>query len=729
MAQNTVVEYVLKVNAQGAQRALDKTGDEALDTSKDFQRLEKSTKQVSQSMGHMAKQTNASIKSARNFRRAGRDLDGALGDLAQGIGHVSPQLGHFLLSASDGVSIVEGLGRGMTLLLNPAVAAAATLALAAGGAMAFLDAKEEAAKEKAESLAKAIEDANKVIDEQSRIAEKARNSLSNYAQKVEQARTELQLLTGQTNEFRVAREQNNKSVEEFGRNTVQAQIDERKALEETAKQQDLKAQQLREQIDLLKEQRKITQTVRDEQRFGEKFARSTEEERTLRSQLKDVEAQRKETEQLTEQNRKNFDEIQKQKEELQETLREITRINEANARREEAEKRRAERLKRKQEQERKIEQQERARLKAQAQASEKRISAQQQINAIIEQTQRNTLSEREAIIASFQDQISEVRRLAQISGATNSAEVAIRALLEEKDKALFDLAVKQREQTEKELKQQDKKLAKQEEELSKVDRLVKLRQRILTLRGKEVDAQDAINRQQTAEGAVQTFQTLTSLDVASIIGLISPIAGAIAQALIALGEKTPEQMREEVEAQAKALASGLTILPELFLQILPELTLAIAEAINDGMIRLVINLVEIIKNAFKFLGSSRDVTTDGQRVGRGRAREFLRDFFDPNQSASYASGGRFLPSAQGGIRYTGMKDGMAMLHRGEFVVPQSGQRPQQVDRALNGIGGGVNININSAIVERSAVDSLVRQIEQRFNAKFGVSSSNLFGGR
>lgn len=729
MAQNTVVEYVLKVNAQGAQRALDKTGDEALDTSKDFKKLEQSTKQATQSMKHMDKQTGSSIKSARNFRRAGRDLDGALGDLAQGLGHVSPQLGHFLLSASDGVSIVEGLGRGMTLLLNPAVAAAATLALAAGAAMAFLDAKEEAAKAKSEALAKAIEDANMVIDEQSRIADKARSSLSDYAQKVEQARTELQLLTGQTNEFRVAREQNNKSVEEFGRNTVQAQIDEQKALKETAKQQDLKAQQLREQIDLLKEQRKITQTVRDEQRFGEKFGTSTGEERALRSQLKDVEAQRKETEKLAEQNRKNFDEIQKQKEELQETLREINRINEANARREEAEKRRLERLRKQREEEARIEKQERARLQAQGEAGRKRIGAQQQINAVIEQTQRNTLSERDAIIASFQDQISEVRRLAQISGATNSAEVAIRGLLEEKDKALFDLAVKQQEQTQKELDQQDKKLAKQDEELSKVDRLVKLRQRILTLRGKEVDSQDAINRQDRAEGRASTFGTLASLDAASIIGLISPIAGGIAQTLIALGEKTPEQLREEVRAQAQALAAGLAILPELFLQILPELTVAITEAIYDGIIQLVVNLVEIIKNAFKFLGGRRDVTPDGERVGRDRRREFLRDFFDPNESASYASGGRFLPSAQGGIRYTGMKDGMAMLHRGEFVVPQSGQRPQQVDRSLNGMGGGVNININSAIVERSAVDALVRQIEQRFNTKFGVSSSNLFGGR
>ena len=76
-----------------------------------------------------------------------------------------------------------------------------------------------------------------------------------------------------------------------------------------------------------------------------------------------------------------------------------------------------------------------------------------------------------------------------------------------------------------------------------------------------------------------------------------------------------------------------------------------------------------------------------------------------------------------------MSDGLAQLHRGEFVVPQSGQRPQQVDRQLNRSGGGMNIVINSLVTEQNAVDQLVRQIENRFNNSYGTSSSNLFGGR
>ena len=94
---------------------------------------------------------------------------------------------------------------------------------------------------------------------------------------------------------------------------------------------------------------------------------------------------------------------------------------------------------------------------------------------------------------------------------------------------------------------------------------------------------------------------------------------------------------------------------------------------------------------------------------------------------SFYSGGR-IPFAQSGIRFTG-STGLAMLHRNETVVPESGQASQAVQRDyMSQVGGqGMTININSAIVEGNAVDALVRQIEQRFRA-FGSSTSPLFTG-
>ena len=72
--------------------------------------------------------------------------------------------------------------------------------------------------------------------------------------------------------------------------------------------------------------------------------------------------------------------------------------------------------------------------------------------------------------------------------------------------------------------------------------------------------------------------------------------------------------------------------------------------------------------------------------------------------------------------------GLAMLHRGEFVVPETGQMPQAVQRTMGMGQSGINITINAAVVESNAVDELVRQIERRFQT-FGSSTSPLFGGR
>ena len=223
---------------------------------------------------------------------------------------------------------------------------------------------------------------------------------------------------------------------------------------------------------------------------------------------------------------------------------------------------------------------------------------------------------------------------------------------------------------------------------------------------------------------------IASLDAGAILNLVSPVLGTFTNLVKGIGEavidpeKGPEKIREEALAQAEAIKAGIAFLPELLLSIAPQLGIAIAEAFVDGIQLLIENVINGIRDAFQFLRS----TTGQER--RQRRRSAIADFFDRDVSASFMGGGRFVPSAQGGIRFTGMKDGLAMLHRGEFVVPQSGQRPQQVDRQLNRTtGGGMTININSAVVDRNAVDALVREIEIRFNNQFGTSSSSLFGGR
>ncbi len=698
MASDTVVQYVLKVDASGAQKALDTTSKEAEGASKSLDKIEQSSKGATQGIKQTSNAMKFGATQARNFRRAGRDLDGALGDLAQGLGHVNPEMGHFLMSASDGVSIVEGLGRSMTLLLNPAVLAAATLAVGAGIAFAYFDGQQEEAEQRAKDLAAAIEESNRIIEEQEKIANNARDTIADYSMKLDQARVQLQLLSGATTEAEQKTRQNEKAIKDFSQVSTEAYLQERKALKETAREQDKRLQQIQEEINLLKEQRRITQTVRQEQLTGAKFGAATAPERELRTQAAQIQEERAATQRLIESNSQNFDLVQGQAQEYKQILQQTLEIEQAEQRRKAAERARAERL-------RKERAEQRQREKEQQQISK----AQEQIEKILETAKFSQLDAVEKINATYEQQANKLFDLAEISGDIETANAALVELGKIRNQQLDEEKAKQDEIAAKEA---DK--AKKEEERAK-----KAEERA----AKEAERQ----RQQRIDEATGIVQTVASLDVAGIAGLLSPVAGAIAGTLITLGEKTPEQIREEALAQAQAIANGIAVLPELILSIVPNLALAIAEAIFDGIGRLFQELIKLVSGFFSFRDRAPDETRQSRRQSRRRA---IGAFFDPNQSLSYMSGGRFVPSAQGGIRFTGAQDTLAQLHRGEFVVPQSGQRPQQVDRQLNNTtGGGMTININSAVVDRNAVDALVREIEIRFNNQFGTSSSNLFGGR
>ncbi len=329
-------------------------------------------------------------------------------------------------------------------------------------------------------------------------------------------------------------------------------------------------------------------------------------------------------------------------------------------------------------------------------------------NQILELEQESYLLEKQADARklSVQEQeklvslVDELSILEELSAENRIAEQKeILALLDEKQKKEEDILKEKQKQA--------------EEEKKRIAELAKEQKR---------------QRQEQVSGTIDTIATVASLDPADIVGLINPIAGQIVGALETIGQTTPEEKKEQMKAQLDAIRLGISYLPEIFLELVPLLALGILEAFYDGIILFGKNLVGIIKDAFNNVFNFRDRDPDGNRKGLG-VGEGIKRFFNPNQQ-TFAAGGRFIPKAEGGIRFTGAQDGLAQLHRGEFVVPQSGQRPQQVDRQLNNTtGGGMTININSAVVDRNAVDALVREIEIRFNNQFGTSSSSLFGGR
>jgi len=241
-------------------------------------------------------------------------------------------------------------------------------------------------------------------------------------------------------------------------------------------------------------------------------------------------------------------------------------------------------------------------------------------------------------------------------------------------------------------------------------------------------------------GAVSDPSKLVGL-IGSFFGPTGSMVAGIVSALSELGQKDPEQIKEEFKIFFEGISKGINALVPLLLTDLFPIILQATGSIVNSILKLPFEFLAAVTkgviDAFKYIGG---IFTDplgfivmlGEEIAKAfeRLLSFITEPFEGIFGGSMMGGGRML-SGQGGLRFTG-GDGLAMLHQGEMVVPRSGQMSSSVARDVeqsNAVGGGsITIVINSAITERSAIDSLVEKIEQRFSA-FGQSTSPLFGGR
>jgi hypothetical protein len=219
-----------------------------------------------------------------------------------------------------------------------------------------------------------------------------------------------------------------------------------------------------------------------------------------------------------------------------------------------------------------------------------------------------------------------------------------------------------------------------------------------------------------------------------IIGVLLKIIG-FASSLGQRGSTVKEvekSVEEDIRARAKSIELGLQVLPRILFKVLPPLFVEFVDRLIFGLLKGFAEQFNIVISFFRSIFTKegrQERRAQRDRRQEARGEEFRNRLEQLINIAGFRSGGRYLPSARGGIKFTGMQDqGLAMLHRGEFVVPETGQMPQAVQRTMGMGGSGINITINAAVVESNAVDELVRQIERRFQT-FGSSTSPLFGGR
>ena len=195
---------------------------------------------------------------------------------------------------------------------------------------------------------------------------------------------------------------------------------------------------------------------------------------------------------------------------------------------------------------------------------------------------------------------------------------------------------------------------------------------------------------------------------------------------------------EGIKVLIKEFPSIITdVLPDLIGTLIPELIIALVEAspyiakaflvdlpraLFEGFVAAFDMLWKTIRDFFKQLflelipGKQK-----GERGGKGileTAGGFLKDVFHG------VTMGAFESKQPGGfINRTGLQ----LLHAGEYVQPTSGAVPQSARGRMGASGGGVNITINTNVVDPNSIDQLGRMLQRHFG-QMGRSTLPIFGG-
>lgn len=755
---STTVEYILDVETGKAQTGLKKTEQQT-------------------------KKTTAAIKDGRKAMRGMSGSFQAVGEVAN---LVNPQLAGVADAAIGTSSAFRALGRSLASGNLIIIGITATLMLGVAAYTAY-SASVRRNEESQKALQKATASANQEIEKSIETFDRAEAALLSSAERVNKLAFEYQKLTGQITASEAAEMQREQKTSKFrDEATKQIEIQRRALFEQKRDLERIKVANQERFEFLIREGRALDAN-------GNKLAEFAKVSQKIFDTNKEIESITERSQKLRTEGQER---INAQAKQYQDTLKGIADETERQKQREEAIKRAKERQTQLQSLLNSLQMQS-ATLAAKVRDSEiARMAPLMQINAQY-QKEIGSLNEIEAgIVKQFEEaervarskkdqvllteiQQAKTEALARVEEARGDAE-AVRASklgkiyaknTKTQIKGLANIGKAFGQVLDKQLRAQnevtkiiDQANSDQLTALDKINQAEQERLKVLQEIAKQQkintdEAQKAIEartereraqvRQQQAAGVVSGVETVVraTFDPSALIGAIGsafgPVGSAIAGvvgALSDLGQKDPEEIKEEFRATFEGVAKGIQVLAPLLLEMLPSLLFDlgkfIVKGIIDGVVSLAVIFVKSFKDIFKdVVKFFRDPIGSILRGLSALFESLIQSILEPIFSLfpSFMSGGR-MPSAQGGLRFTGANRGLAMLHEGEMVVPRSGQISSTVARDAQGAiqaqggGGGVTVVINSAITERSAVDALVRKIEERFSA-FGQSTSPLFGGR
>ena len=223
--------------------------------------------------------------------------------------------------------------------------------------------------------------------------------------------------------------------------------------------------------------------------------------------------------------------------------------------------------------------------------------------------------------------------------------------------------------------------------------------------------------------------------------------------------ETLEQQEEEgglatmVRANVEGFIAGIEVLikefpriitdvlPDLIGTLVPELIIALVEAaphiakafiidlpaaLSQGFLEAFGKVFKQVKDFFKQLflnlipgrqkgerGGKTVLEGIGdfaKGVGKGLANLLTFGLVDSKQTGGFVN-----------------RTGLHLLHQGEFVQANSGTIPQSARGRMGGGGGGVNITINTSVVDPNSIDQLGRLLQRHFGG-MGRSTLPIFGG-
>lgn len=127
---------------------------------------------------------------------------------------------------------------------------------------------------------------------------------------------------------------------------------------------------------------------------------------------------------------------------------------------------------------------------------------------------------------------------------------------------------------------------------------------------------EVVDRFGASVGALERGNVIGALGAATGIPQVQ-VVGAALDALATLGELGEEELRQRGEDFARAVAAGLEVLPSLIIDVLPDLVVALTEAIGDALLTLPEVIGQAVYDAITGRGSDKSDVTKAQALSRG----------------------------------------------------------------------------------------------------------------